>query len=228
MEQVEWGSLRGWLGLRQRKWLMGRGLGRSCGDAGYCGRAGCGGAPAKAPLKDPANTVPKQGSGMNPIRWQFATRVAGWPRGLCKAEYGWRAAAFFSSSAAIRRLASVRPRTLDFGPWTMALIMSTMIGTILNVAGIVVGGVAGLTRRKRLSAAHESFFKVALGVFAVFYGLRLTWLSLNGSFLQIPQAASNRRARVDGRQVDRATAASAETFQPPRPQRAGAHHRGDS
>ncbi len=63
--------------------------------------------------------------------------------------------------------------------------MPAMIGTILNVAGIVIGGIAGLTRRKPLSAAHESFFKVALGVFAVFYGLRLTWLSLNGTFLQI-------------------------------------------
>ena len=38
---------------------------------------------------------------------------------------------------------------------------------------------------KPLSAAQESFFKVALGVFAVFYGLRLTWLSLNGSILQM-------------------------------------------
>ena len=62
--------------------------------------------------------------------------------------------------------------------------MLAMIGTILNVAGIVMGGLAGLTRRKPLSRGNESFFKVALGVFAVFYGLRLTWLSLNGSFLQ--------------------------------------------
>ena len=60
-----------------------------------------------------------------------------------------------------------------------------MIGTALNVAGILVGGVAGLVRRKPLSPANESFFKVALGVFTVFYGLRLTWLSVNGTFLQI-------------------------------------------
>ena len=60
-----------------------------------------------------------------------------------------------------------------------------MIGTALNVAGILIGGVAGLARRKPLSPAHESFFKVALGAFTVFYGLRLTWMSLNGSFLQI-------------------------------------------
>jgi uncharacterized protein len=60
-----------------------------------------------------------------------------------------------------------------------------MIGTALNVVGILVGGVAGLVRRKPFSAAQESYLKVALGAFATFYGLRLAWMSLNGSFLQI-------------------------------------------
>jgi hypothetical protein len=60
-----------------------------------------------------------------------------------------------------------------------------MIGTALNVAGILIGGLAGLARRKPLTPVNESFFKVALGVFTVFYGLRLTWMSLNGTFLQI-------------------------------------------
>ena len=60
-----------------------------------------------------------------------------------------------------------------------------MIGTALNVAGILIGGLTGLVRRRPLSPANESFFKVGLGVFTVFYGLRLTWISLNGSFLQI-------------------------------------------
>jgi uncharacterized protein len=60
-----------------------------------------------------------------------------------------------------------------------------MIGTALNAAAIVAGGAAGLVRRKPLSPVNESFFKVALGVFTVFYGLRLTWLSLNGTMLQI-------------------------------------------
>lgn len=59
-----------------------------------------------------------------------------------------------------------------------------MIGTALNVVGILGGGVVGLLRRKPLSVATESFFKVALGVFAVYYGLSLTWQSLNGTFLQ--------------------------------------------
>lgn len=60
-----------------------------------------------------------------------------------------------------------------------------MIGTILNAAGIVIGGCFGLVRRKPLSPAKESFFRVTLGAFTVFYGLRLTWLSLNGPFLRI-------------------------------------------
>src|SRR5437879_12089795 len=60
-----------------------------------------------------------------------------------------------------------------------------MIGTILNVAGILLGGLLGLFRRRALPAASEAFFRVALGAFTVFYGLRLTWLSLNGSFGQI-------------------------------------------
>ncbi|MGD0259772.1 MAG: DUF554 family protein [Verrucomicrobiota bacterium] len=60
-----------------------------------------------------------------------------------------------------------------------------MIGTALNVAGILVGGLVGLARRQPLSPAQESFVKVALGAFTVFYGLQLTWISLNGSFPQI-------------------------------------------
>ncbi len=64
-------------------------------------------------------------------------------------------------------------------PWT------GMLGTLLNAAGILAGGVAGLLRRKPFSPATESFWKVTLGAFTVFYGLRLTWVSLNGSAWQI-------------------------------------------
>jgi uncharacterized membrane protein YqgA involved in biofilm formation len=60
-----------------------------------------------------------------------------------------------------------------------------MIGTIANAAGILLGGIIGLTRKRALPATSEAFFKVALGAFTVFYGLRLTWLSLNGSWTQI-------------------------------------------
>jgi len=60
-----------------------------------------------------------------------------------------------------------------------------MIGTILNVAGILVGGTIGLLRKKSLPQQTEAFFKVALGAFTVFYGLRLTWISLNGPLPKI-------------------------------------------
>ncbi|HLH55833.1 MAG TPA: DUF554 family protein [Verrucomicrobiae bacterium] len=60
-----------------------------------------------------------------------------------------------------------------------------MIGTILNVAGILIGGIIGLSRRKPLPAASEAYFKVVLGAFTVFYGLRLTWQSISGSFGEI-------------------------------------------
>jgi uncharacterized membrane protein YqgA involved in biofilm formation len=53
-------------------------------------------------------------------------------------------------------------------------------GAILNAAGIFIGGVVGLMRTTPLSAQTQAFFKLALGVFTVFYGLRLTWLSVNG------------------------------------------------
>src|SRR4051812_16752501 len=57
-----------------------------------------------------------------------------------------------------------------------------LIGAFVNVAGILIGGIVGLAKRKPLSVAQESWFKVALGAFTVFYGLRLTWSSLDGSF----------------------------------------------
>jgi uncharacterized membrane protein YqgA involved in biofilm formation len=60
-----------------------------------------------------------------------------------------------------------------------------MIGTILNAAGILVGGCIGLMRSKVLPLAVESYLKLALAAFTIFYGLRLTWLSLGGSFLQV-------------------------------------------
>jgi hypothetical protein len=60
-----------------------------------------------------------------------------------------------------------------------------MIGTALNVAGILVGGIVGLARRKPFPPERELFLRKALGAFTVFYGLRLTWLSLNGSLGQI-------------------------------------------
>lgn len=57
-----------------------------------------------------------------------------------------------------------------------------MTGAILNATGIIVGSVIGLTKSSPLSAQSQAFFKVGLGVFTIFYGLRLTWLSIGGPF----------------------------------------------
>lgn len=74
---------------------------------------------------------------------------------------------------------------MGFEPDLAILSWLRMIGTLLNVAGILIGGMLGLTRPRWLTAARESFFKVALIVFTVWYGLRLTWLSLNGPLAAI-------------------------------------------
>ncbi len=60
-----------------------------------------------------------------------------------------------------------------------------MLGTILNAVGILIGGVVGLMISRQPSPATQLALKVSMGFVAVFVGLRLTWLSLNGSFLQI-------------------------------------------
>ncbi len=58
-------------------------------------------------------------------------------------------------------------------------------GTILNAAGIVAGGVLGLTLPRQLSAPTQLALRGLLGVATVWLGLRLTWGSLNGSLLQM-------------------------------------------
>jgi hypothetical protein len=55
-------------------------------------------------------------------------------------------------------------------------------GAILNAIGIIMGGNFGLLRVTPLSAKTQAFFKMTLGVLTMFFGLRLTWLSINGTF----------------------------------------------
>jgi hypothetical protein len=60
-----------------------------------------------------------------------------------------------------------------------------VIGTIINVAAVLVGGGIGLTSKLTVSPANESFLKVLLAVATVWFGLRLAWLNVSGGFLQI-------------------------------------------
>lgn len=59
-----------------------------------------------------------------------------------------------------------------------------MFGTIANVAGILIGGSIGLFRGAK-PVGGEVFLKITLGAFTVYYGLRLSWVSLGGAFSHI-------------------------------------------
>jgi len=60
-----------------------------------------------------------------------------------------------------------------------------MTGTFLNVAGIIIGGIAGIVRRRPLNVSNEAFARVGVAAFTIFYGLRLVWMSLAGPFMHI-------------------------------------------
>ena len=58
-----------------------------------------------------------------------------------------------------------------------------MTGAFLNAIGILLGGLWGLALRKPLSLRAQVFFRSALGLSTVLFGLRLVWLNLGGTFL---------------------------------------------
>jgi uncharacterized membrane protein YqgA involved in biofilm formation len=58
-------------------------------------------------------------------------------------------------------------------------------GAVLNAAGIVIGGVIGLTRRTPLSPQTQAFFKLAIGLLTMFFGLRLAWSGLSGDLWRV-------------------------------------------
>ena len=58
-----------------------------------------------------------------------------------------------------------------------------MTGAFLNAMGMLIGGLFGLALPKPLSLRTQIFFRSALGAFTIFFGLRLVWLSVNGTFL---------------------------------------------
>ena len=54
------------------------------------------------------------------------------------------------------------------------------IGTILNAAGILIGGILGLLLRRQLSLPTQVAIKNGLGVLVIFVGLKTTWDNLGG------------------------------------------------
>jgi uncharacterized protein len=61
--------------------------------------------------------------------------------------------------------------------------MAIAVGAFLNAIGILFGALLGLVLRKPLSLRTQVFFRSMLGAGAVFFGLRLVWLDINGTFL---------------------------------------------
>ena len=55
-------------------------------------------------------------------------------------------------------------------------------GTLLNAAGILIGGMVGLTLRRQLTRPTQVALKGLLGVVVVIVGLKTTWTSLGGGF----------------------------------------------
>lgn len=61
----------------------------------------------------------------------------------------------------------------------------TLIGTVINALAIAIGTVVGLRRRTPVTPENQLFIKIVLGAVTIYAGLRLTWVSVSGSLLQI-------------------------------------------
>lgn len=61
----------------------------------------------------------------------------------------------------------------------------TGLGTAINAAGIVLGGVLGLTVARQISQSWQERIKALLAIFIIYAGLSLTWKGVNGSFGQV-------------------------------------------
>ncbi len=55
-----------------------------------------------------------------------------------------------------------------------------MNGTLLNASAILACGLFALITRQQLSERMQVWFKIVLGTFTAFFGLRLVWDSVNG------------------------------------------------
>ena len=63
-------------------------------------------------------------------------------------------------------------------------MIAFVTGTFINAGGIILGGLLALLWKKPLGEREQTTLKNALGALTVFFGLRLVWISLNGSFGQ--------------------------------------------
>ena len=77
----------------------------------------------------------------------------------------------------------MRAKIFRLALWSPEDSSQRVTGAFLNAIGILFGGLFGLARRPPISARSQYFFKTVLGVFTIFFGLQLVWLSVNGTFL---------------------------------------------
>ena len=61
--------------------------------------------------------------------------------------------------------------------------MLIAIGAFLNAIGILLGAILGLARQEALSLKTQLLFRNGIGALTFFFGLRLIYLSLSGTFL---------------------------------------------
>lgn len=64
-------------------------------------------------------------------------------------------------------------------------ILRGMTGTLLNCAGILIGAILGKFLKKTPGRPTEAYIRIILAAFIMFYGLRLTWISVHGSFIRV-------------------------------------------
>jgi hypothetical protein len=77
------------------------------------------------------------------------------------------------------------PRAKIFGLafWHGGPLSLAVLGAFLNAIGILLGGLLGLALSRPLPLRAQLFFRSALAVSAFFFGLRLVWFNLSGTFL---------------------------------------------
>lgn len=63
--------------------------------------------------------------------------------------------------------------------------MPGMSGAVINAAGIVLGGGCALATNKPIPSLYQVALKIMLGVYTLWFGLKLAWSSLSGSPGQI-------------------------------------------
>ena len=59
-----------------------------------------------------------------------------------------------------------------------------MLGVYLNILGIFIGSVFAVAGPRQISMSAQTRLKALIGLFTIYFGLKLVWGSINGSFWQ--------------------------------------------